>query len=622
MFSKRVYLRKEIREESLHKIVSYLDNKLPKDCEIYPKPFLNGLYPDLLVMRPNYGIYIYEFSDSLPVGHTKLSQINRDIRSQYCPLIGSEREPYPGVITANIISNSKIEDSPDTDKEQSSDDTNEGQSSEITIKDIKKEILGLYNKRYRKLYTLNEYINNDIAETIFTKKNYHFREKHAKQLRCWLRPSDFRLEDMSNLPSLDKKQQSIVDSSSPSGIRGIKGAAGSGKTLVFVHKAIKALREGKKVLFLTFNITLINYIELLLRRGMKDESDENKNKFFDNLEINWYHRWANYYVARNFTVSEKEELIEIQRNIVSNDTSQDQTQWIHIGLPNTISKILEARLISKQDFEKYDLILVDEAQDFKLSWWESLKLVSTKTDQNGQIYLAGDTAQDIYFRNEMNKSNKLKQFGLRGWTTLNASYRLPKNYLPFINDFHNTFLKDGNESKPTEIPSDIDMFEECKAFWINVEKKDDTVDKCLSILLKVAPMMKEFAYSSAIILVDRAMDGAKIRDNLIKRKIKVADIFHSTEFYTKKRKPTYKEEEEIRKKKIEFNITKEPVKINTIYSFKGIEAPFLIIQITEEDNPKKIYTALTRLRLGMNSKCHVYVVNSAKKYIEYGKTWS
>ena len=107
-------------------------------------------------------------------------------------------------------------------------------------------------------------------------------------------------------------------------------------------------------------------------------------------------------------------------------------------------------------------------------------------------------------------------------------------------------------------------------------------------------MMKEFAYSSAIILVDRAMDGAKIRDNLIKRKIKVADIFHSTEFYTKKRKPTYKEKEEIQKKKIEFNITKEPVKINTIYSFKGIEAPFLIIQITEEDNPKKIYTAFTR----------------------------
>ena len=30
MFSKRVYLRKEIREESLHKIVSYLDNKLQK----------------------------------------------------------------------------------------------------------------------------------------------------------------------------------------------------------------------------------------------------------------------------------------------------------------------------------------------------------------------------------------------------------------------------------------------------------------------------------------------------------------------------------------------------------------------------------------------------------------
>tara|TARA_A100001035_G_scaffold124827_1_gene98176 strand:- start:784 stop:999 length:216 start_codon:yes stop_codon:yes gene_type:complete len=49
---------------------------------------------------------------------------------------------------------------------------------------------------------------------------------------------------------------------------------------------------------------------------------------------------------------------------------------------------------------------------------------------------------------------------------------------------------------------------------------------------------------------------------------------------------------------------------------------YLDNKLPEEDNPKKIYTALTRLRLGMNSKCHIYVVNSAKKYIEYGKTWS
>ena len=96
--------------------------------------------------------------------------------------------------------------------------------------------------------------------------------------------------------------------------------------------------------------------------------------------------------------------------------------------------------------------------------------------------------------------------------------------------------------------------------------------------------------------------------------------------FLKERKKKFKipinEELTVRKKKFDFYITKDPVKINTIYSYKGIEAPFLIIQITEENNPKKIYTALTRLRLGMNSKCHVYVVNSAKKYIEYGKTWS
>ena len=167
---------------------------------------------------------------------------------------------------------------------------------------------------------------------------------------------------------------------------------------------------------------------------MKDENNENKNNFFDNLEIGWYHDWAHNYVMREFSLNEKLEYYEIRDHVNKNDKSTDKTQWIHIYLPKFISDKLEKKIRSKKFFEKYDLILVDEAQDFLLDWWENLKLVSTDTDQNGQIYLAGDTAQDIYFRNEMNKSNKLNKFSLR-MDKLNTSYRLPKSYLPFINDF-------------------------------------------------------------------------------------------------------------------------------------------------------------------------------------------
>ena len=44
------------------------------------------------------------------------------------------------------------------------------------------------------------------------------------------------------------------------GYRRIRGAAGSGKTMVLAHKAAKLMTEGKSVLVLTFNITLVNYI--------------------------------------------------------------------------------------------------------------------------------------------------------------------------------------------------------------------------------------------------------------------------------------------------------------------------------------------------------------------------
>tara|TARA_B100000614_G_C14483375_1_gene467617 strand:- start:567 stop:1067 length:501 start_codon:yes stop_codon:yes gene_type:complete len=160
---------------------------------------------------------------------------------------------------------------------------------------------------------------------------------------------------------------------------------------------------------------------------------------------------------------------------------------------------------------------------------------------------------------------------------------------------------------------EFDMFEECITNWTNVDSTEQNNQLCAEIILKSAPLCEEFSYSNLVILADRRADAMEIRKILHKKNIKFTDTFsnHATE-----------RDELERKKKISFLITNDKVKITTVYSFKGIESPFLLIQITEGQNAKKIYTALTRLRMGLNSKCHIFVVNSVDKFKEYGDSWN
>ena len=83
-----------------------------------------------------------------------------------------------------------------------------------------------------------------------------------------------------------------------------------------------------------------------------------------------------------------------------------------------------------------------------------------------------------------------------------------------------------------------------------------------------------------------------------------------------------------RVEKISFHLGDDHIKATTVYSIKGFEGPLIILQITprargvsESKQKKLVYTALTRLRLGTNYKCHIYVVCSDPLFMPYGMTW-
>src|SRR5205823_793616 len=57
------------------------------------------------------------------------------------------------------------------------------------------------------------------------------------------------------------------------GRRKLRGVAGSGKSLVLAHRAAARAARGGRVLVLTFNITLANYVRDLMRRATSHPHD-------------------------------------------------------------------------------------------------------------------------------------------------------------------------------------------------------------------------------------------------------------------------------------------------------------------------------------------------------------
>jgi superfamily I DNA and RNA helicase len=99
-----------------------------------------------------------------------------------------------------------------------------------------------------------------------------------------LKPSFHSLDDGRNF-IYTKKQLEL--STSKQGEQKIKGIVGSGKTLVLAKRAVNAhKRTGQKVLILTYNISLKNYIH--------DKISSVREEFYwENFHILKYHDFFN-----------------------------------------------------------------------------------------------------------------------------------------------------------------------------------------------------------------------------------------------------------------------------------------------------------------------------------------
>ena len=140
----------------------------------------------------------------------------------------------------------------------------------------------------------------------------------------------------------------------------VQGPAGSGKTFIAYNKAVLYAEQGLKVLFICFNKTLAKHLKTL---------SYNKRNSEDFPEINSFHFWA---------------LRRAEKNPKFNKSKRDD-EYFNTYIPNKAKEMISE--------PEYDVIIIDEGQDFRENW---LDLLNKTLKKEGRFLFFMDENQDIF----------------------------------------------------------------------------------------------------------------------------------------------------------------------------------------------------------------------------------
>lgn len=170
------------------------------------------------------------------------------------------------------------------------------------------------------------------------------------------------------------------------------GPAGTGKTFIAIESAIRASKEGRKVLFICMNKLLCEHIKKQLSG-------------YPNITISTFHALIKSYDPQ------------------TNPDNEHQEDYWHNDLP----QLTYSNIINKSEDGSYDLLIIDEAQDIIGNdlWLDCLDLLLINGLPYGKWHIFGDFVyQSIYSRN-VSESELINNLRKRNPSFI--SYKLHKN---------------------------------------------------------------------------------------------------------------------------------------------------------------------------------------------------
>lgn len=567
-------------EMSLLKILQVI---LDDSYEVFFQPFLNGERPDIVVLRKKYGAVIIEVKDwelgsyridesgkwyvkkdNGPIKECPLKQVVNYKNGMYDWHIEGLLEQkilnkkYYGLIKCGVYFHKELE---------------------VNAKNF------LIEQDTKFIHIWGRDTSNKISNVLVNESSLFTNELYEKIKSC-LMPSFHDLESGKE-PIYNKKQKQLLQSSSKH--QKIKGVAGSGKTLVLARRCVNAYkRTGGRVLVLTFNITLRNYI--------KDRISDVREDFdWSNFEIKHYHLFI---------------------------SSKCKEQGIKV----TLGSFEDTGLFSgvERKIEKYSAIFIDEIQDFKFEWQQIIKKYFL--EEGGEFVLLGDEKQNIYNR-ELEEDKKVKTTISGAWNQLNTSYRLTSRISDVAMEFQKHFFKEKYELDNIDLQEQLQLTlddgTQLHYYFIKKSLENETYIEFFKIVYNI--IEKFDAHLNDLCFLGAQIELLRELDYYIRlyRKEKTTRTFESKEVYEriKEHNDCKRQLEKLRReRKYNFWMNGGTTKVATIHSFKGWEINNLVLFVAEDRNKSEdeekiaveelIYTGITRCRKNL------IIINIANKEMQ------
>lgn len=574
-----------------HTLAKFFDENLPLEWEIYIQPYLNGDRPDIVLLHPRIGLVIYEVKDwDLKI-----------YKSEEKSYFNNKKKNITYFESSVMINQGSFQKIPNPIKQVERYRKNLmlylpqlGMNIDENIKRIASIKIGMYfhnsttqeAKRFIPNFKEKHFLvfgkdlihkNNlkQIVPDVNRDKSYFMNKYWANEIRFWLKPPFHSIEQGMKI-KLSTEQKRHINPSEKQHQR-LRGVAGSGKTLVIAQRAANLASAGKKVLIITYNITLWHYIRDNISRARY-------NFKWEQFEFNHFHGFCKNYLYENDIP-----FPEINNNSNNKDLFFDEK------IPTLVIESMKKGKNKKN--RNYDAILIDEGQDYTNNYYNTLCMF---LNENDEVLLVADEKQNIYSR-ELSWLENMKGTKFRGrWRELKQSYRLPLPVLQQANRFSEEFLPEIGL-----IPEAVEgnLFDP-HLLWRNIDCNNILIEKIYKAFDWLTKK-KSIHPSEIVIMLTTHKEGIEVKKFFEQKNIKVNDVFE--------------EEKGDKKHKHSFWMGDSRVKMSTIHSFKGWELSNVILVTPNNEEYNSLdflmYIAITRTRENM------IVFNRLKKYNEYGDKW-
>lgn len=591
-------------------LIDYLDRFLPPQWRIYAQPYINNMRPDVVVLHPGHGIVVFEVKDwTTDIYHFEngslIRQTEIERRPEDNPLLKARW--YADQIYRQFLATDEAELPVGADPNNLAL-CRHGIYFHNACEDEVRKLFGPFlqdNDIILGRDSLTEAKLGNAVPYYRMQRSRFLRDRQREALlsaHTWLCPPEHAVEQQAPLPPLSAEQRPY--GTPETGFRRIRGVAGAGKSFVLAHRAARANAQGKKILVLSFNITMSHVLHDLLKRAPYPT---------DWREITWshFHGWV------------KTQAVESGKMPISERTLRRNEFGLQVPVAELVEEFAlavggqhrpiveignveaeEARLLGYlneiadgQDIAEgyaipsFDGIYIDEAQDFEPRWLDTL---ARFLKPDGEFVIFADHRQNLYGKDGGRNGEGMPNCRFRGpWAQLpRKSYRIPWRISLFLNDFVEQVAVGDEEDYPIEQYAEHDPNRELP-FDILAWRRVDHVRSAIAQIPDAVEALGNPNPNDVVVLLPTHESGVAAVEQMLPDYHQVVHVFGGDGANGP----------ETRRRKVAFWMGRGGLKMCTIHSFKGWEIANVILvwptaeeldHIAEAQRNSIFYTAISR----------------------------